>query len=227
MSEDSNQQEQEEQAQRTKLFYQQNTLLFGDKEVEIINVGHNRWIVRNETELSKAVKVPDQDGDLVGSSSICIVPTVGSLGSTSQNITSAGETIFTIAQGSDAPLPNSSLNFTVLKPVDNSNLVPSDSSNDKSGSSPNSPKRQLDFDTEQSRNKFAKLSKSGVHSGVCVTVPSLPLTTSVMSTAELVNKQNMSNGKVVSSDAVTSSSHEGSDSNENGFPVLHQILRPA
>lgn len=42
---------------QNKIPYQKETLyLFGDKDLEIISVGKNKWIIRNETELCKLVK---------------------------------------------------------------------------------------------------------------------------------------------------------------------------
>lgn len=214
----------EKQQVKQKVLYKQNMLIFGQKEVEIISVGNNRWIVRNETELSTVVnkgndKTISSPLVLTGGQPVTNYTYLSTLTNTDHQLANIQDVVMAAA----TMAPSSQTSVLGLQ-----------------NTSPN--KRQQDSDSgchESETQKIPKLSNGDVHkqvSGATMASVSFPASVGVVS-LPLVNggqpKLPMvsisQNSTVIQSESINSSNQQDSvrDFEDKGFPVLQQMLNPS
>lgn len=108
-----------------KVLYEKNMLIFSDNEVEIISVGNNKWVVRNESQLlSMAHKgLSDNQNNLQTNKRPSDHETASPVGLKVPKLTNGNTTPQTIlganSEKSSVPLSNgATINFSAMVPVD-------------------------------------------------------------------------------------------------------------
>ncbi|XP_021360952.1 uncharacterized protein LOC110455265 isoform X2 [Mizuhopecten yessoensis] len=204
---------------KQRLLYEQNMLIFGEKEVEIISVGNNKWIVRNEKELYTVV---NKTGEEVLRETN---PTELSSGQKLTNyVTSVSNTDKTPAYSQDIVMVASNMATLSQTAVGSQSSPPN--------------KRQQESNSSNQGNdshKILKLSNGDVHRQVAgATEVSFPSSVGVVN-VPLVNGEQpkqpsiSQNSTLVQSESINSSNPQNSvgEADDRGFPVLQQMLKPA
>lgn len=184
---------------KQKLLYEQNMLIFGEKEVEIISVGNNKWIVRNEKELYKVVNKESNEV----------------IGETNSSELSQGQKFTNyVTSASNKTFDQDVVMVTAGMPT-------------SSQTSPSPNKRQQEGGNYgNDANKIPKLSNGDVHKQIGgATVGVVNQINGGQSNQPSISQ----NSTLVPSETVKSSNSQISagDSEDRGFPVLQQMLKPA
>ncbi|XP_060080511.1 uncharacterized protein LOC132559898 [Ylistrum balloti] len=207
---------------KQRLLYEQNMLIFGEKEVEIISVGNNKWIVRNEKELYTVVNKGGEEAARETNTTEL---------STGQNLTNY--TYVTSVSSPNKTLANCQ---DVVMVTENMGTSSQTSVSGQQSSSPN--KRQQEGNSGNhgnDTNKIPKLSNGDVHRQVAgaseagfpslVGVVNVPLVSSGQQKLPSISQ----NSTLVQSESINSSNPQNSigAADDKGFPVLQQMLKPA
>ncbi|XP_033724847.1 uncharacterized protein LOC117314841 isoform X2 [Pecten maximus] len=207
---------------KQRLLYEQNMLIFGEKEVEIISVGNNKWIVRNEKELYTVVNKGSEE---VARGTNSTELSQGQKATNYTYVTSVENTDKIVDSTQDVVM------VTACMPTSSQTTVIGQQS-----SSPN--KRQQEGDGGSHGNdthKIPKLSNGDVHRQIAgATEVSYPPSVGVVNVPLLnggqPNQSSISqNSTLVLSESINSSNPHNSigEADDKGFPVLQQMLKPA